>query len=557
MGVVVVLCVLATIVSPALAEFVQQAKHVELQTTLGTVRGVEEIDTKTGRRVACFYGIPYAQPPVESLRFRSPIAKKPWTGVLDCTREKINQTCPQFMDTFGHEDCLYLNVYIPIEDGSEFGDKQFPMFFWIYGGGYVFGDDFEFGEYDGKNLATGRQVVVVAPNYRLGAFGFLALEELAEESPVGSTGNMGVQDQQLALRFAHENTNAFSALTGDITIAGESAGAFSVCWHIASEISTRYFRAAVMESGTCSSPIFFIQKERAITFGNEIVAQTKCQRKSSSETLACLRSRDARAFFDQKFAPLPIPGTNHSIRPPLALLMPYGPAIDGTKEGLQARPIKLLGAKPWTHKPLIVGCNKDEGSLFMVAMPEIIGNVTFPLSREGFLMSMLHFYNETTAHEIVDFYRVQHPNITLYDRASLVLRDTFFLCPAQYIAEELTKADVPVWRYFFRPSLPTWVDYDVLGDYHTLELNFVFDVEFPPIAHPWGLKESYIADNMGIYWSNLAYYADANGGAVHKKWPKYTLETRQHLDIQYPIEIGEKLESETCEFWRSRFMKFD
>eukprot|EP00039_Didymoeca_costata_P008614 m.114207 g.114207 ORF g.114207 m.114207 type:complete len:569 (+) comp14157_c0_seq1:121-1827(+) len=541
--------------------FVKQARYVELQTTLGTVRGVEELDEKTGRRVVSFYGIPFAEPPVKELRFRPPVPKKAWTGVWDCTHEIFNQVCPQYKGNYGQEDCLYLNVYIPITDNDTstplnetLGAEKFSMFFWIYGGGFIFGDDYTFGYYDGKNLASGRTVVVVEPNYRIGAFGFLALEALAEEMETGTMGNMGIQDQQLALRFAFENANVFSGIERDITIAGESAGAMSVCWHIVSEVSTRYFRAAVMESGTCSSAIFFVKKDRALTFGKELLDKVNCSLSTSSLILECLRSRDIKDFYFETWDPIPIPGTNHSISPPLSAFMPYGPTIDGKKEGLVARPIELLGKMPWTKKPLIQGCNKNEGSIFMKSLSKQI-NVTIPLNKPDFEAAMLHFFNETTVTDINKYYKDAGKDYN--EKAEIVLRDNMFLCSTQYAAEELSKADVPVWRYFFTAYLPLWLDYDFLGDYHTLEIDFVFNNPFPAILHPWGLAEEVLADNVGTYWSNLARFADVNGGPVHKTWPRFDIKTRQHMNLQVPLQVGEKLEYETCEFWRTRKMKFD
>jgi para-nitrobenzyl esterase len=116
------------------------------------------------------------------------------TEVLDCRAKKLFQVCPQINLNgtniqYGKEDCLYLNVYVPTEH-IENATTTFPIFFWIYGGGFVFGDKNELGFYDGKNLATSRNVVVVEPNYRLGVLGFLALNALVEESD-GTAGNYG------------------------------------------------------------------------------------------------------------------------------------------------------------------------------------------------------------------------------------------------------------------------------------------------------------------------------------------------------------------------------
>lgn len=132
---------------------------------------------------------------------------------------------------------------------------------------------------------------------RLGALGFFSHTALAQETG-GTTGNYGVQDQQLALKFAYNNIKNFGGDPSHIVIAGESAGAMSVCWHMVSEYSQKYFSAAIMESGSCSTSIFFVGKKRAEIFSREVAAKAGCDPNAAYPTfLKCLREVNFKNFF--------------------------------------------------------------------------------------------------------------------------------------------------------------------------------------------------------------------------------------------------------------------
>lgn len=138
--------------------------------------------------------------------------------------------------------------------------------------------------------------LTISPD-RLGALGFMSLHALADETG-GTTGNYGVQDQQLALEFAFNNIKNFGGNPSSIVIAGESAGAMSVCWHMVSANSQKYFSAAIMESGSCSTSVFFVNKNRADTFSREVAEKAGCDPTAKdAELLACLREVPFNNFF--------------------------------------------------------------------------------------------------------------------------------------------------------------------------------------------------------------------------------------------------------------------
>ncbi|GBP24364.1 Venom carboxylesterase-6 [Eumeta japonica] len=218
-----------------------------------------------------FKGIRYAQPPHGALRFRAPAPLEPWSGVRDALEE--GSVCPhRFMlfDTYkGDEDCLFLNVYTPILPDKLAGyNPKLAVMVWIHGGAFAVGSGNSF--LYGPDHFMGADVVLVTLNYRLGALGFLSLEN--EEVP----GNMGLKDQVMALRWVRDNIDAFGGDPESVTIFGESAGAASVHMHMLSPASKGLFHRAIAQSGLATSPWALARgpRLRAFELGRELGIDT-------------------------------------------------------------------------------------------------------------------------------------------------------------------------------------------------------------------------------------------------------------------------------------------
>jgi para-nitrobenzyl esterase len=205
-----------------------------VQTGAGPVCG-----TTAANGVEEWLGIPYAAPPVGSLRWASPQAHAPWTTTLEATQ--FANECPQPAVKSGpsaagsSEDCLYLNVFVPAGGGT-----NLPVMFHIHPGGLFKGS----GNGDYSLMAATGHEVIVSINYRLGIFGFLA------DSAFGrNAGDYGLQDQQFAMRWVQQNIAAFGGNPHHVTIFGESGGASSVCDQIASPTARGLFQGAIDDSG--------------------------------------------------------------------------------------------------------------------------------------------------------------------------------------------------------------------------------------------------------------------------------------------------------------------
>ncbi|KAF9890763.1 hypothetical protein FE257_005632 [Aspergillus nanangensis] len=235
----------------------------------GTIRGLQ-FDNK-----ACRYaGVPYAVPPTRDLRWKKP---KPLpssyfsdTGLFDATEfgpvcYQSNYSASVTKNTPKHtysEDCLRLNIWTPVAN-KEDPDRKWPVMIWFHGGWFQVGDPSCEPNMDPTELIStgGLNAIFVAVGYRLNVFGFLAGDPLREESNGQEVGNYGLWDQRLALEWVYENIAVFGGDTQNITLAGRSAGAYSV------QAQALYdFR------GAGPSPKFF---HRLVMYSNAIPTQPK------------------------------------------------------------------------------------------------------------------------------------------------------------------------------------------------------------------------------------------------------------------------------------------
>lgn len=202
-------------------------------------------------KLNAWLGIPYAEPPVGSLRFKRPVPVNAWSGVKNTT--ELPNSCYQTPDTIFpgfwgtelwnantklSEDCLYLNVWT-----NSPKPRNAPVVVWIYGGSYLSGTA-TLKIYDPRVIVGETELVFVSLNYRVSIFGFLYMNDM--EAP----GNQGLLDQNMALKWIYNNIQYFGGDASRITIFGESAGSASVSLHLLSPLSRDLFKSAIMQSGS-------------------------------------------------------------------------------------------------------------------------------------------------------------------------------------------------------------------------------------------------------------------------------------------------------------------
>ena len=229
-----------------------------------------------------YLGVRYALPPVGALRWKPPAPVLPSTNSIIATQ--YGSHCPQTPSPWGppsnSEDCLFLNIYVPKHVQNQ-NIKPFPVMVWIHGGSFTAGAG---SLYDPRKIVTQGKVIVVTINYRLGILGFFAHPALDHEGH--DSGNYGIMDQQLALRWVKDNIAAFGGDSNNVTIFGESAGGASIYANLVSPLATGLFQKAIIQSGVLEDISLKDAETRGITYAKHM----GCSSGLAKQIAACLRS---------------------------------------------------------------------------------------------------------------------------------------------------------------------------------------------------------------------------------------------------------------------------
>ncbi|MFM7272661.1 MAG: carboxylesterase/lipase family protein, partial [Gammaproteobacteria bacterium] len=225
-----------------------------------------------------FRGIPFAASTAGEKRWTLPVPAPAWEGERDATRH--GPGCPQveryrITEASDAEDCLALDIAVPAAPAV----RARPVFVWFYGGAFVGGAS---NLYLLHRLAREGDMVVVAGNYRIGALGFLSHAQI----DAAANGALGLEDQRLLLRWVQQNIAAFGGDPDNVTIAGESAGAASVCLQLTAPLRSRgLFHRAIIQSAACTRGSR--STEEAFATASDLAARSGCG--EASDSLACLR----------------------------------------------------------------------------------------------------------------------------------------------------------------------------------------------------------------------------------------------------------------------------
>jgi para-nitrobenzyl esterase len=394
-------------------------------TAAGTVEGAYESG------LSVFRGIPFAAPPVESLRWREPQPVKSWEDVRQTIA--FAPRCMQ-LSVFGDmnfrsdgmsEDCLYLNVWTP--DSSP--DAALAVLVYFYGGGFVAGDGSE-PRYDGESMAR-RGIVTITVNYRLGVFGFFTHPGLSRESGLGGSGNYGLLDQVAALRWVRDNITAFGGDPSRVTIAGESAGSISVSGHVVSPLSQGLFAGAIGQSGSFLGALGAQTLADAEAVGSEFAARF------GASDLEALRAIPARTLLESTSRT----GANNIS---YDSLWSFPPSIDG--RFLPDSPGAIYASGEVAEVPLLLGWNSEEMNYRF-----LFGDR--PLTGEN-LRTVLEEQFGPRAAEAGELYSGDSP-AELAKTATELAGDRFISYSSWKWGEAHSKvSDKPIYRYYYSRPRP-------------------------------------------------------------------------------------------------------
>jgi len=465
----------------------QELRHVQAQTTDGTIEGVVSADDL----VRTFKGIPFAAPPLGALRWRPPQPVVPWTGVLrtiDYGPRPMQG--PIYSDMVFHdagpsEDCLYLNLWRP-----EHAEGKLPVMVWIFGGGFAAGSTSE-PRQDGGNLCK-KGVLVVSINYRLGVFGYLALPELSKEASYGGSGDYGLMDQVAGLQWVKRNIASFGGDPDNVTIFGESAGSMSVSALVSSPLAKGLFNRAIGESGS-----FFGDHDHLNTLAEAEASGTAFAAEVGRPSLAALRAAPAQELIAA------------AIKHPVEK---FWPDVDGYF--LPADCATLTAAGEQSHVALLAGWNLDEqgyDEYFKGAPPTLADYISIARAKfGGEADAFLKAYPATTDAEA--------------QRAAKDFQGDQFMAYGTWHWLEMQRATSGARTYRYEFDLPLPLPEDAKPGTeptasHSWEIQYVFRV-LSSKHLPWRPEDHALSEQMSSYWTNFAKTGNPNGPGL-PFWPAY------------------------------------
>ena len=492
----------------ATAVAVRARASIRRQPAVRTRSGIVTGTRRNGVNV--FTGIPYAEAPSGPLRFKAPRPVRTWSGVLEAVTPA--KTPPQPDDPSLppaaplSEDCLQLDVWAPERPGP------FPVFVWIYGGGNSTGSCSQ-PAYQGDTFARDG-VVFVGINYRVGVLGFLELGGITGSADFGS-GNNAIRDQVLALRWVKDNIAAFGGDPENITIGGQSAGAWNCSTLLALPAAKGLFHRAIIASGGGDAAY---TPERAGDFARLFVDKLGGSQKLQSAGIPEILQAQQQAESDFED------------------FIPYRPVVDGTF--LPARPIDLVRAGGARNIATLIGHTRDEYRTFLA-----------PTQAEG-IISPKWFLHLRLADlpPLERAYQAAFPALTPGDRMLKLVSDEVLAMPTRQTADAQAAAGAPVFYYRMNYSIPS----GPFGTYsaHGIDVPLFFDhvdTAFARNVFGYSAADRPMAGRVHAAWVSFIRTGHIDQGLTG--WAPYELPTRRTMMIDVAASVVEDPERVERSIW--------
>ncbi|XP_028849175.1 neuroligin-2a isoform X1 [Denticeps clupeoides] len=569
------------------------AKYPIVTTNYGKLRGIKrDLNNEILGPVEQYLGVPYATAPIGDRRFQPPEAPGSWQEVRNATQ--FAPVCPQnvhgvlpeimlpvwFTDSLDvaatymqnqSEDCLYLNVYVPTEDGpltkkhdessmnrpkdEDIRDRRKkPVMLFIHGGSYMEGTGNMF---DASVLAAYGNVIVVTMNYRLGVLGFLSTGDQSAK------GNYGLLDQIQALRWLNENIGHFGGDSERITIFGSGAGASCINLLILSHHSEGnergLFQRAIAQSGSAISS--WSINYQPLKYTKILARKVGCTYGETADLVDCLRRKNFRELVDQDIQP-----ARYHIA--------FGPVVDG--DVVPDDPEILMQQGEFLNYDILIGVNQGEGLKFVddgaTESEEGISAAAFDYTISNFVDNLYGYpegkdiLRETIKFMYTDW--ADRDNGEMRRKTLLALfTDHQWVAPAVATAKLHAEYQSPVYFYTFyhhcqTETRPEWAD-AAHGD----EIPYVFGV--PMIGatdlFPCNFSKNDVMLSAVVmtYWTNFAKTGDPNLPVpqdtkfIHTKpnrfeeviWTKFNSKDKQYLHIGLKPRIRDNYRANKVAFW--------
>ncbi|KAM3866543.1 neuroligin-3a isoform 8-T8 [Diretmus argenteus] len=495
-----------------------------------------------------------------------------WSGIKNATHfapvcpQNIHNAVPEIMMpiwfTFNldivatyiqdqNEDCLYLNIYVPTEDGEYIRDTGAkPVMVYIHGGSYMEGTG---NMIDGSVLASYGNVIVITLNYRVGVLGFLSTGDQAAK------GNYGLLDQIQALRWISENIGFFGGDSNRITVFGSGIGASCVSLLTLSHHSEGLFHRAIIQSGSALSS--WAVNYQPVKYTRLLAEKVGCNVLDTLDMVDCLRKKSSRELVEQDIQP----ARYH---------VAFGPVIDG--DVIPDDPEILMEQGEFLNYDIMLGVNQGEGLRFVenvVDSEDGVSGNDFDFSVSDFVDSLYGYpegkdtLRETIKFMYTDWADRDNPETRRKTLVAL-FTDHQWVEPSVVTADLHARYGSPTYFYAFYhhcQSLmkPAWSD-AAHGD----EVPYVFGI---PMIGPTDLFPCNFSKNdvmlsavVMTYWTNFAKTGDPNKPVpqdtkfIHTKanrfeevaWSKYNPQDQLYLHIGLKPRVRDHYRATKVAFWK-------
>ncbi|MHA1914742.1 MAG: carboxylesterase/lipase family protein [Promethearchaeota archaeon] len=489
-----------------------------IKTESGNIQGYTE------NGIEIFKGIPFAEPPIGDLRFCPPVIKKPWDGVFDSTKYGpcAYQGFTNLEEWFGKlehesEDCLNLNIWTPAADG-----KKRPVMVWIHGGAFITGSGcHEF--YDGSALTKRGNVVIVTINYRLGALGYLYIP--------GATANVGQLDQIAALKWVHNNIEAFGGDPDNVTIFGESAGGYAVVTLPAMPAAKGLFHRVIAQSAPYFDP--------EVSEKNTKTLMRKLKVKKGD--IDALRKLPAKKIIEAQ---------DNMMETDISNLLAFRPLIDG--DIIPKHPLEAYRNGECKDIEFIIGSNLDEAKLFTALAPELNSRIEAGGDNMLIILMGMLKIEKTKSREILDTYKKAREgkfSIEPVELLNVLINDGMFRIPTIRLLEAQSKHQPNTYNYMF--TYPSPYLNGTLGSPHAVEIPFVFNSLDIPLLDGFvgnGPSEQVLSEKVMDAWIAFAHTGNPNHDNL-PQWPSYKVDQRATMFLGNECNIVNAAFDKEREAW--------